>query len=129
MMKRLILLVAVLSFVTLTMCAGTETNITVYVTKTGEKYHRQGCSFLRASAIPMALQDASVKHTPCSKCSPPTASSGTEPADTSRVVTPPNPSSGIRAAQSSQCAAMTKKGTRCSRQAQAGSAYCWQHGK
>jgi putative hemolysin len=27
-----------------------------------------------------------------------------------------------------QCAATTKKGTRCSRMANAGSAYCWQHG-
>ncbi|MDE6860908.1 MAG: hypothetical protein K2J65_10915 [Duncaniella sp.] len=26
-----------------------------------------------------------------------------------------------------QCAATTKKGTRCSRQAKAGSSYCWQH--
>lgn len=28
-----------------------------------------------------------------------------------------------------QCAARTKKGTRCSRQASAGSIYCWQHNK
>lgn len=29
--------------------------------------------------------------------------------------------------QASQCAAITKKGTRCSRSAQSGSKYCWQH--
>lgn len=28
-----------------------------------------------------------------------------------------------------QCAAMTKKGTRCTRKASAGSIYCWQHNK
>ena len=28
-----------------------------------------------------------------------------------------------------QCAARTKKGTRCSRRASAGSIYCWQHNK
>ena len=28
-----------------------------------------------------------------------------------------------------QCAATTKKGTQCKRQASAGSLYCWQHGK
>jgi hypothetical protein len=32
-----------------------------------------------------------------------------------------------RAASSGQCAATTKKGTRCSRNAAAGSSYCWQH--
>jgi hypothetical protein len=29
---------------------------------------------------------------------------------------------------STQCAATTKKGTRCKRTAKAGSSYCWQHG-
>jgi endonuclease G len=28
-----------------------------------------------------------------------------------------------------QCAAMTKKGTRCKRNAESGSKYCWQHNK
>jgi hypothetical protein len=30
---------------------------------------------------------------------------------------------------STQCAATTKKGTRCKRTAKAGSSYCWQHDK
>ena len=33
------------------------------------------------------------------------------------------------AAIAAQCAATTKKGTQCKRQAAAGSLYCWQHGK
>jgi hypothetical protein len=35
---------------------------------------------------------------------------------------------GVRGAVRQQCAATTKKGTRCSRTASPGSAYCWQHG-
>lgn len=45
---------------------------TVYVTKTGKKYHRDGCSSLRRSKIPMSLQDAKNSgYTPCELCDPP----------------------------------------------------------
>lgn len=43
----------------------------VYVTKTGEKYHRAGCSYLKSSKIEMSLSDAKNKgYTACSKCNP-----------------------------------------------------------
>jgi phosphatidylserine/phosphatidylglycerophosphate/cardiolipin synthase-like enzyme len=46
-------------------------NDTVYVTKTGKKYHRAGCSSLSKSCIPMTKSEAEVKgYTPCSKCKP-----------------------------------------------------------
>ena len=45
--------------------------ITVYVTRTGKKYHRAGCQYLRQSAIPMALTKARAGYTPCSVCGPP----------------------------------------------------------
>ena len=43
---------------------------TVYVTKTGKKYHRDGCSSLRRSKIPIALADAKLRYGPCSRCNP-----------------------------------------------------------
>ena len=46
--------------------------ITVYVTRTGAKYHRDGCRYLSRSKIPMSLKDAVKKYTPCSVCKPPT---------------------------------------------------------
>ncbi len=49
-----------------------NTKITVYITKTGEKYHRDGCSSLSRSKIAISLKDAiSKKYTPCKKCNPP----------------------------------------------------------
>lgn len=46
--------------------------IIVYVTKTGTKYHRIGCSYLSRSCIPITLSNAIVRgYTPCSKCNPP----------------------------------------------------------
>lgn len=42
---------------------------TVYVTKTGKKYHQDGCSSLSKSKIPISLEDAKAKgYEPCSKC-------------------------------------------------------------
>lgn len=44
-------------------------NSTVYVTKTGQKYHRDGCSSLSKSKIPMILSEAVSKgYTPCQSC-------------------------------------------------------------
>jgi hypothetical protein len=46
---------------------------TVYVTKTGKKYHAAGCRYLRRSQYSMKLKDAvNAGYTPCSVCAPPT---------------------------------------------------------
>lgn len=50
----------------------TENNeITVYVTKTGSKYHSSGCRYLSKSKISISLKSAKQNYTPCSVCSPP----------------------------------------------------------
>lgn len=47
-------------------------DITVYGTRTGKKYHLDGCRSLGKSKIPMTLSDAKAKGlTPCSICNPP----------------------------------------------------------
>lgn len=47
-------------------------DITVYITKTGSKYHREGCRYLTKSCIPISLEDAKARgYTPCSVCGPP----------------------------------------------------------
>lgn len=44
---------------------------TVYITKTGEKYHASGCQYLKKSKIPISESDARAQgYTPCSKCNP-----------------------------------------------------------
>lgn len=48
-----------------------QQTITVYGTRTGSKYHRAGCSYLKSS-ISMTLEEATRKGlTPCSRCNPP----------------------------------------------------------
>jgi hypothetical protein len=47
--------------------------ITVFITKTGEKYHRDGCSSLRRSRIAVSLKEAvGRRFGACKICKPPT---------------------------------------------------------
>ena len=45
----------------------------VYVTRTGSKYHRDGCSSLSKSKIEITLKEAIEQgYEPCKRCKPPT---------------------------------------------------------
>jgi len=47
-------------------------SITVFITRTGAKYHKDGCRYLSQSKIATTLTDAKAKgYTPCSVCRPP----------------------------------------------------------
>jgi hypothetical protein len=47
-------------------------SVTFYITRTGKKYHRAGCRYLRQSSIPIKLKDAKANgYTPCKVCHPP----------------------------------------------------------
>src|SRR6267378_993114 len=47
---------------------------TVYVTRSGSKYHASGCIYLRKSAVPIKLSEAIKRYSPCSRCRPATSS-------------------------------------------------------
>jgi endonuclease YncB( thermonuclease family) len=55
--------------------------ITVYATRTGKKYHRDGCRFLSKSKIPISLIEAVSRYGPCSVCNPPTKLASTPKAE------------------------------------------------
>jgi micrococcal nuclease len=45
---------------------------TVYITKTGKKYHTASCRYLSKSKIAISLKDAKARgYTACSVCQPP----------------------------------------------------------
>jgi formylglycine-generating enzyme required for sulfatase activity len=49
-----------------------DTDPIVYITKTGKKYHREGCKYLGYSKIRIKLSEAKRKgFTPCPECKPP----------------------------------------------------------
>ena len=52
----------------------------VYITETGEKYHRAECRYLERSKIPILLSTAvSIGYQPCGHCNPPPPPSGIKP--------------------------------------------------
>jgi micrococcal nuclease len=66
------ILVFFLFFSVSAVCWGADEDLTVYVTNTGERYHREGCSSLRRSRIPISLGEAVRSgYDPCSICKPP----------------------------------------------------------
>jgi competence protein ComEC len=48
-----------------------DDDVTVYITNTGSKYHRDGCRYLSKSKIPTSLSSAKQSYGPCSVCKPP----------------------------------------------------------
>lgn len=48
-----------------------QKQVTVYVTRTGSKYHRAGCRHLSKSQIPMPLDEAKRRYGACSVCKSP----------------------------------------------------------
>jgi len=109
----------------------------VYVTRTGTKYHRESCNSLRSSKIEMSLAEAAARYGPCANCRPPVPGAATPqqpaaagPRETAPAVERPStPAEAAPAPRSTRCQAITKKGTQCSRNAQAGTSYCWQHAR
>lgn len=101
---------------------------TVYVTRTGSKYHRSTCSSLRSSSIPMKLSEATARYGPCGRCSPPTLKQPTKDNDEDLTALKEPAKQKTQPAVSGRCQATTKKDTQCSRRAKAGRSYCWQHG-
>ena len=111
---------------------------TVYITKTGKKYHTENCRYLRLSKYQISLQDAKTRgYEGCLVCSPPnevtTPRRSTKPATTEKRVDsdtientkPSNEKSQKESMQ--QCGATTKSGARCKRMTASANGYCWQH--
>lgn len=108
---------------------------TVYITKSGKKYHSSGCSYLRKSSIPIELKEAKERgYSACSKCGI-YSSDETESTESTKATSSSsssrssysNSSSSGSYQTSGRCQATTKKGTQCKRNASSGSKYCWQH--
>jgi hypothetical protein len=94
---------------------------TVYVTRTGAKYHDNGCRYLSKSKIEIGLKDAKEKgYTACSVCDPPTTVTATQ----DRIRSTQSP---VKKAQSTQCTALTKANRRCLRMTTNANGRCWQH--
>lgn len=109
---------------------------TVYITRTGKKYHECSCRYLHSSSIPITLKDAIARgYGACSVCDPPanqttSETTGTNQTTEVQVETNPEVKSEVKktsSTTSSQCMANTKSGLRCKRTTTNASGKCWQH--
>lgn len=83
MLRRALILPVVLCLLAAIACADSQPQaqqavsaqpqtVTVYITKSGQKYHRDGCSSLQHSKIAISLDEAKRKgYEPCKNCRPP----------------------------------------------------------
>jgi hypothetical protein len=100
---------------------------TVYITKSGEKYHSDGCQHLRKSAYAISLADAKEKgYTACKVCKPASKASTPSKKGSGKQNTPYKTAP---IATSKQCSSLTQSGKRCSRMTKDASGKCWQHQK
>jgi hypothetical protein len=129
-MKRKILFLVLF----LTFLAGNVFSQTVYITKTGAKYHTEGCRYLSQSKIAIDLADAIAKgYGACSVCKPSSKVSSSTTPNTKVTKTEVKSSTNqsaktVTQSASVQCSATTKAGTRCKRTTKSSNGKCWQHG-
>lgn len=106
-----------------------ETSDTVFVTKSGTKYHRNTCRYVSAGARQLTLQDAyKLGYTACSFCKPETNGNERTPEGIDNILSAPSEGAPKqRTIKDGRCTAITKAGTRCKRAASPGRSKCWQH--
>jgi hypothetical protein len=103
---------------------------TVFITKTGAKYHKESCRYAKTGWASDLVAAKKRGLTACLVCKP----SSTETGEAKPFTLSAGPKNvearkETKPAQvtSTQCKATTKAGPRCSRKAAAGSSFCWQH--
>lgn len=128
--------IAILYILLIACTASSSEAQTVYITKTGKKYHRGSCQYLRKSQFAIAMTEAVGRgYTACSVCEPgtPATEKKTTPNTTpkqkstetqqEKSVIPTEKKEG----KSVQCSATTKAGTRCKRTTTNANGKCYQH--
>jgi hypothetical protein len=131
-----ILRTAVLLFflVQLQGCAFSQTDdLTVYITRTGNKYHKSSCQYLKHSRIGIRLSVAKEQgYTACSACHPvgsknPAAPVAPKQQRQQQQIQQVHGSGEKTMTVSHQCIAKTKSGSRCKRTTRNANGKCWQH--
>ena len=99
----------------------------VYTTKTGEKYHKNNCHYLKYSKKEYTLEKAiQLGFTACSVCKP--SASNLKSASTHNSYSNSSAStSSSKGAVAKQCTGKTKSGTRCKRKTKNSNQRCYQH--
>lgn len=112
-------------------CAFSQADQTVYITRTGNKYHTSTCQYLKYSRIGVLLSVAKAQgYTACSACHSagvknPVAPKQKQQQQSIQQVVRSTAEKTVTV--SHQCIAKTKSGNRCKRTTQSANGKCWQH--
>jgi len=119
--------VVLLLFLAAYVTAPGQASDTVCITRTGAKYHKETCHYLKYSSYKVSLKEATTRgYTACSVCKPGTLR--THSGATAPAATPQRLNSGSgQSATTRQCSATTQAGTRCKRTTTSSNGKCWQH--
>ena len=124
-MKLLISFLLIIFFV----FADSAISQTVYVTKSGRKYHNYDCRYINNGSVALSLEDAvSHGYTACKVCRPVSPDFTVPPVKkTESYNNNYYDSSPESYREKVQCSALTKSGNRCKRMTSNSSGKCWQH--
>ncbi len=102
---------------------------TVYTTKTGEKYHKSNCRYLKYSKKELPLERAlAYGYLACSVCKPPKKTKTSIKSNSkSSITTSHNSHSTSSKSVATQCTGKTKSGSRCKRKTKNANGRCYQH--
>tara|TARA_R110002050_G_scaffold202806_1_gene338017 strand:- start:17717 stop:18076 length:360 start_codon:yes stop_codon:yes gene_type:complete len=96
----------------------------VYTTKTGEKYHKSSCKYLKYSKKEITLKKAKLLgYSACAVCKP--TGKNTQVKTTSTKSSLLN--TQTQKTTATQCTSKTKTGTRCKRKTKNANGKCYQH--
>ncbi|MEG3657309.1 hypothetical protein V5097_07840 [Arenibacter palladensis] len=99
----------------------------VYTTKTGEKYHKETCHYLKNSQIKIDVAKALERgYTACKVCKP-SVKQTTQINSTNSVTSPGHTVKSKPTTNSKQCTGKTKAGSRCKRITKNSNGRCYQH--
>jgi methylphosphotriester-DNA--protein-cysteine methyltransferase len=124
-MKQLRLILFILSIA----CYSNVLAQTVYTTKTGEKYHKGSCGYLKNSKKEITIDKAmELGYSACSVCKPRKNNIKTTSEATANAITTKEKSDATtKKTVATQCTGKTQAGKRCKRKTKNVSGRCYQH--
>lgn len=120
---RLLLFVISIAFVS------NITAQTVYTTKTGEKYHKSSCRYLKHSKKETTIKKArALGYLACKVCKPTINNTSAKPQNKSNAITNSSQNKPVaKKSTATQCTGKTQAGKQCKRRTKNASGRCYQH--
>ncbi|WP_435412699.1 hypothetical protein [Psychroserpens mesophilus] len=124
-MKQFRLILFILSIA----CCSNVIAQTVYTTKTGEKYHKSSCKYLKYSKKEVTIKKAmELGYSACSVCKPTKENTKASSEVTTNAISSKEKSEPTtKKTVATQCTGKTQAGKRCKRKTKNASGRCYQH--